>query len=137
MSCDTTSLGRRFDGWEEAVTCAGGLLEEAGCIRRSYTRRMVEMVKELGPYIVITPGVALAHARPEGDVEKNSISLVTVEGGVNFGNTSNDPVYAVFAVAARSDQEHLVLFKELAQFIGEEEKLNSLEHAASFEEIQF
>lgn len=116
---------------------AGALLEKAGAIAPAYTQAMVDMVREMGPYIVIMPGVALAHARPEGNVTRNSIAVVTCPAGVNFGNRSNDPVYAVFAIAARTDEEHLVLFRALAKFISEEANVERLKGAATFEEIGF
>ena len=46
---DTTALGRRADGWEDAVRQAGALLEKAGAIAPAYTQAMVDMVRELGP----------------------------------------------------------------------------------------
>ena len=61
---DTTALGRRADGWEDAVRQAGALLEKAGAIAPAYTQAMVDMVREMGPYIVIMPGVALAMRGP-------------------------------------------------------------------------
>ena len=134
---DTTALGRRADGWEDAVRQAGALLEKAGAIAPAYTQAMVDMVREMGPYIVIMPGVALAHARPEGNVARNSIAVVTCPAGVNFGSRSNDPVYAVFAIAARTDEEHLVLFRALGKFISEEANVERLKGAATFEEIGF
>lgn len=137
VSGSTTSLCQRFDDWQQAVTYAGGLLENAGYIRHSYTENMVELVRRMGPYIVIMPGVALAHARPQGDVDRNSISLVTVPEGVSFGNPDNDPVYTVFAIAARSDEEHLLLFQALAKFIGVEENLTRLRQAKRYEDIPF
>ncbi len=135
LSESATELQQQADGWEEAVRRAGGLLERQGYILPAYTQAMVDMVKELGPYIVIMPGVALAHARPEGNVKRNSIALVTFRQGVPFGNESNDPVYAVFAIAATSDQEHLELFRTLAKFIAEEENVERLKTARTYEEI--
>lgn len=137
LSNSTTKLNAHFDSWQQAIIYAGGLLEKAGYIQHSYTEHMVELVRQMGPYIVIMPGVALAHARPDGDVEKNSISLVTMKEGVPFGNQDNDPVYALFAIAARSDEEHLVLFQELARFIGQEENIGLLRNAEHFEDIPF
>ena len=58
-----TALQQEAGSWEEAVRLAGGLLERQGHIDPSYTEAMVNMVKELGPYIVIMPGVALTRAR--------------------------------------------------------------------------
>ena len=79
----------------------------------------------------------MAHARPEGNVKRNSIAVATYPAGIAFGNESNDPVYAVFAIAACTDEDHLVLFRALAKFIAEEENVERLKAAATFEEIGF
>lgn len=68
---------------------------------------------------------------------QNSIGVATFRSGVSFGNESNDPVYAVFAIAARSDEEHLKLFRALAKFIAEEENVERLKQARAFSEIGF
>ncbi|MDE7015062.1 MAG: PTS sugar transporter subunit IIA [Kineothrix sp.] len=137
VSAETTALKQCAGSWEEAVRYAGRLLEEAGTIKSAYTNAMVTLVKELGPYIVVMPGVALAHARPAGNVWKNSIAVITLEEGVNFGNESNDPVFVVFAVAACNDDEHLDLFQTVAEFLEKEENVERLMNARTFQEIGF
>lgn len=137
VSPSTTALGCRAVNWEDAIRQAGYLLEEAGDIQAEYTQAMVNMVKNLGPYIVMMPGVALAHARPEGKVMRNSIAAVTFPEGVIFGSKANDPVYLVFALAACTDNEHLDLFRELAGFIENNENVERLIHATTYEEIGF
>ena len=57
---------------------------------------MINAVEELGPYIVIIPHIAIAHARPSDNVLKNGISLITLKEPVEFGNKDNDPVYYIF-----------------------------------------
>lgn len=41
-----------------------------GCIKESYIDAMVNTVKNMGPYIVIAPGIAMPHAAPEDGVLK-------------------------------------------------------------------
>ncbi|WP_313675221.1 PTS sugar transporter subunit IIA [Mycolicibacterium sp.] len=50
--------------WEDAVRAAGGLLEQTGIAGPAYTAAMVDNVETNGPYIVVAPGFAFAHARP-------------------------------------------------------------------------
>ena len=133
---ENVELGSCFNTWQECITRAGELLESNGYISEAYIRDMLHMVQSMGPYIVIMPGVALAHARPKGNVNRNGISLVTIKGGVCFGNEENDPVYAVFAVAARTDAEHLILFKSLGKFLSVEENVEILKNAEHFENIK-
>ena len=65
--------------WEEAVRKAGAVLVEEGSIRPAYVEKMIQSVKELGPYIVIMPGFALAHAAPCEDVVKSDMALITLD----------------------------------------------------------
>ena len=123
------ALGQEARTWEEAVRQAGDLLVREGDCDPSYVQDMVDTVRELGPYIVVTPGVALAHARPKGSVARNGIAVATFPDGVRFGNPDNDPVYVVFAIAAVTDEEHLGLFQEVAGFLGTEGNIALLEQA--------
>ena len=129
---ENVALGCDFDCWQDAIGYAGGLLMGSGCIEESYCKSMVDMVSKNGAYIVIMPGVAIAHARPEGNVKKNSIAVVTMPRGVVFGNPENDPVKLLFAVAAVSDSDHLVLFSAIAKVISNDRMCEKMSEARSF-----
>ena len=137
MPKENTAFLTEHSTWRECIGAAGALFEANGYIDASYTEAMIGMVETMGPYIVIMPGIALAHARPDGNVKKNGISLVTLKNGVNFGSEDNDPVYAVFAIAACSDQDHLVLFKALGRFLSDDEKAEAVKHVKGYEDIIF
>lgn len=119
LSDKTISFGESFNTWQEYITYAGELLEKEKFTNHKYTEDMIKLVYEEGPYIVVTPGLALAHARPNGNVNKNSMSLVVSKKGVKFGHDTNDPVYVLFAIAACSDDEHLKLFQAVAEYLSE------------------
>src|SRR5690625_5713369 len=50
--------------WRAAVQLAGDGLEAQGATTAEYTAEMLAAIDDLGPYIVIAPGFALAHSRP-------------------------------------------------------------------------
>lgn len=130
-------LNNDFDNWQDAIRFAGNLLIQSGCINQTYCEDMIKAVKEYGPYIVIMPGIALAHARPNGNVSVNQIALVSMPKGVDFGNSQNDPVHFLFAIAACTDKEHMMIFKTLASFLSVEENLKALQTATCFDDIGF
>ena len=130
-------LNNDFDNWQDAIHFAGNLLIHSGCINQTYCEDMIKAVEEYGPYIVIMPGIALAHARPNGNVFANQVALVSMPKGVSFGNSQNDPVHFLFAIAACTDKEHMMIFKTLANFLSVEENLKALQTATCFEEIGF
>ena len=98
---------------------------------------MVNMIKTLGPYIVVMPGVAFAHARPNQNVYQNSIAIITTKEGINFGNPDNDPVRILFAIAAVSDSDHLKLFKLLASYLQQDLSVKNLLEAKRYSDLNF
>ena len=65
------------------------------------------------------------------------VALLTIPQGVNFGNKDNDPVHYLFAIAARTNKEHLMMFKAVAEFISEEKNLQALQEAVCLQDIEF
>ncbi|WP_258319374.1 PTS sugar transporter subunit IIA, partial [Klebsiella pneumoniae] len=92
--------------------------------------------KELGPYYVLAPGLAMPHARPEQGVLRNGLSLLHIKEGVSFGSTENDPVYVVIMLCARSGNEHITMIGELAEIFSDQQKLHRLLNADDSKAIQ-
>ena len=72
--------------WEEAVQAVGELLLSAGKIKPEYITSMKRVLKEMGPYAVIAPGIVLLHARPEDGVIEPCLGLITLVDPVPFGH---------------------------------------------------
>ncbi len=111
--------------WKEAIDIAGNLLLNSGKIKRKYIDNMIEAVIDLGPYIVLTPGFALAHAAPSSDVLENGVSLITLEQPVNFGSI-NDPVNVVLCLASVDSNSHINVLKSVAEKLMIEGMINRL-----------
>lgn len=135
LTKETIALGLHARDWQEAVTEAGNLLVKAGKIEPRYVEAMIRMVKEIGPYIVIAPGVALPHARPEDGVKEACMSLITLRKPVPFGNQNNDPVELVVAFGSPDSKGHVEALAELARVLGDEEALVRLRRAMSVQDI--
>lgn len=121
--------------WEDAIIKAGELLVNTNHITNEYVDEMVETVKELGPYIVIAPHIAIAHARPSASVIKEGISMMTLKEPVRFGNEDNDPVQIIFCFGAKSQDNHLEELKELASIIENSEVVEKIKTSNSKDEI--
>ena len=101
--------------WAHAIRAACDPLVRAGCATPHYADRCVDMVREHGPYIVLAPGVALAHARPEDGAGRLGLSAITLSRPVTFGHPSNDPVDVVLAFASPDANAHMSLLAALAR----------------------
>ena len=116
----------RADDWRAATRLAGAGLQASGVADSNYTDAMVAAIDELGPYMVIAPGLALVHARPSDAVAHTGMALALFREPVKFGHAKNDPVHAVFALAALDHDRHLELLADFVRVAGAENFVNSL-----------
>ncbi len=71
--------------WEQGILQAADILEKKGCVGSDYGKKAVENVKEYGDYIIISKGIALAHAgKKEAHVYKDGLSLVSAQKESNL-----------------------------------------------------
>lgn len=132
---ESIKLQVEADNWEEAVREAGGILVSEKKVEQLYVENMIQAIKDLGPYIVIMPGIAFAHARPDETVHETCMSMITLEKPIEFGSKPNDPVSIVFAFGANSQGEHLKALQDLAKFLSVEKNFQMLTNTKDINEI--
>jgi mannitol/fructose-specific phosphotransferase system IIA component (Ntr-type) len=135
LTKETIKLRVRARHWRDAVREAGRLLVDSGGAEERYIEAMIAMVEEIGPYIVIAPGVALPHARPEDGVKRPCLSLLTLDPAIEFGNEHNDPVSLVIAFGAPENEKHLDALRDVTRLLEDSERLERLRSAASADEV--
>lgn len=121
---------------EHAIELAGELLVSSGRVTPEYTTAMVEVLETHGPYFVIAPGIALAHAKPDESVISTGLSLVTLAEPIAFGNEANDPVKLVFGLCAIDHDSHIEMLAELSDLLSDNETVNILLNAGDTEHIR-
>ena len=129
-------IGAEADDWRAAVRLVGRALSESGATLPGYSDEMIRMIDDHGPYVVIAPGLALAHARPGPDVLADGLAVVTLATPVLFGHPHNDPVSVVLGLAIKSAKTHLETVAELANIFNDSNAISRLMTASSVAEIQ-
>ncbi|UYO99278.1 PTS sugar transporter subunit IIA [Oceanotoga sp. DSM 15011] len=123
------------ENWEQAVRISGELLLKNKSIKENYILKMIENVKKYGPYIVISPGIALAHAESSDDVLKNDISMIILKNGVKFGNKANDPVKIIISFSAKESKSHLKILSKLSEIMDNKNFYKKITNINKSEEI--
>jgi PTS system ascorbate-specific IIA component len=111
---------------EEAIALAGRLLVASNRASELYVQSMLQAIEKFGPYIVIAPGIALAHGKPDSSVIQTGLSLLLLRQPIDFKHSQNDPVSLVFGLAAKDHESHLSLMAQLAEFLADEHNVKSL-----------
>jgi PTS system ascorbate-specific IIA component len=122
VAADVTVTARirvAASNWREAIRLACHPLVEAGAFDQRYEDQCVAIVDEKGPYMVLAPGIALAHARPEDGVRKLGLGVAVLQHPVRFGHHDNDPVDLVLAFGSPDRGSHVGLLSSLARHLAE------------------
>jgi PTS system ascorbate-specific IIA component len=122
--------------WKDAIIKGGQLLLDRGAATPDYLQTIIRKCEENGPYIVIAPGIAMPHARPEEGALALGYGIVTLKTPVNFGDPDNDPIQLLIYLAApdvKSHNEEAVC--QIADLCDDEDAIDAIIKAASAEEI--
>ena len=134
ISSDKVQVLEQVESWREAINIAASPLQEQGYFQQAYIDDMIHSVEKLGPYIVIAPEIAIAHARPNNNVKKIGLSLLKLNQHINF---SEEGHYAslVFVLSAIDNEGHLEVLRSLATTLGNQQTVKNLLNAQTSSEI--
>ncbi len=135
LSDRTIRLNVKVSDWEDALRKGAQLLVDTGSAEPRYLSAIIDTVNELGPYVVIAPGLALGHAGPDQGAIQTGFSLLTLENPVNFGVPENDPVSIIFSFCAPNKEEHIQALRDLALFCCDSNNLIILEEAKDTSQV--
>ena len=122
--------------WEDALRKAGQYLVDSGKISDQYVENMIQAIHEKGPYIVIMPGVAFGHARPDESVYESCLHMIRLRNPVEFGSKYNDPVKIVFVFASKDEKGHLSVMRNIAKMLVDEDNVEVLLNEEQTELVQ-
>jgi mannitol operon transcriptional antiterminator len=121
--------------WKEAIALAAKPLLDNGYITNEYIQAMIDNVMIMGPYIVIAPGIALPHARPEQGVKKIGMSFLKIKNGCLFSENEEHRVHVLIVLAAIDNETHLKALSQLTKLLSDKENMRVLFSTNSVEEV--
>ena len=130
---DDILLKESCKDWEAAIERGAQPLLRRGVIEPAYVEAIKENHRAM-PYMVIAPGIMLAHARPECGAHGMGLTLMTLSEPVVFGSAHNDPVRFVITLATPDETRHMKMLEALMGFLTVPECLDKFLAAQTVEE---
>ena len=130
LSIDHIFTGVKAETWQQAVKADGQILVDQGSITSEYIENMIRSVDELGPYMVLMPHFALAHAAPCAAVLRDDMSLIILDEPVVFGSP-NDPVKVILCLACTDKESHMNALTRVAEALMDETVFDALMGAST------
>lgn len=136
---DKIQLEKKIPTWEEAIRFAAQPLLNQQAIQSSYIDAMIDNIKKEGPYVVLTPKVAIPHARPEEGVNTLAMSMLILKESVAF--PEEKPVNVIIILAATDNESHLKALAQLTELLSSAENIDQLiaaeEKSSVLETVRF
>ncbi|PID50497.1 MAG: PTS ascorbate-specific transporter subunit IIA [Proteobacteria bacterium] len=113
-------LGVSASNWQEAVKIGTDLLVASGAVEARYYDKIISNINELGPYVILAPGLAMPHARPEDGVNRTAFALVTLKDPICFDN-DDTPIQVLVTLAGSDNDVHMQGIVEITQLFDDDD----------------
>lgn len=113
---NSIKLNQDAANWEEAIKIGTDMLISSGAITPYYHQTIIKLIKEMGPYIILAPGLAMPHSRPEDGVNRTAFALVTLNKPVYFDG-EEEPVDIFITLAGSNSDQHMQGLIEITQVL--------------------
>lgn len=122
--------------WKDALVKGSDILKIDNIIESRYVDEMINSVEKFGPYIVISPGVALGHARPEHGAIKQGITISTLKKPIKFGHKTNDPVKLLIIIVSTNSENHIEMLRDISMLLSNTEILEGIINSKTKDELK-
>lgn len=134
LKVEYIQIQKEKTNWKQAMYQSAVPLEKDGKIEHRYIEKAIEHIEEFGDYIIVSDGVALAHANKDYGVIEDGLSLLVSVPGITFQETENK-VYLLFCFASVGKHEYLNLLKAIIQIGKEEGRAREISRLEDIKEI--
>lgn len=113
-------VGKEVTNWQDCVKAGGELLVNANKIEPSFIQSMIDVVNELGPYMILLPEVALFHGKPSKAVKEPSLAFVSFDRDIYFTEFENQRIRCCFCLGAVDSESHMQMLASLVPLLQDE-----------------
>lgn len=111
--------------WHNAIRISGQELLSKHSIEEKYINKIISNIENFGSYMIIAPGVLLAHASERDGVLNNGFSMHVFNEPIIFPGENVFPVSVIITIAVKNRESYHVVEK-IVQWVLDEETIFSL-----------
>ena len=119
--------------WDEAIRSASNVLWENGSIELRYINKMIRLIQENQPYIMLADGVIVAHAGVDDGVARPAMSLYRMPERISINGYMDADIIMVLATPDKTI--HLTALYQLIHLLENEVNLNKIRMAENTEKL--
>ncbi|WP_431222373.1 PTS sugar transporter subunit IIA [Serratia sp. L9] len=121
--------------WLQAIDFSMAPLLANNIIEPRYVTAIKHSTQHNGAYYILTPEVAMPHARPEEGALGTALSLTLLPQGIYF-NDDNPQVKILIGLAAKDADSHINAIQLLSEMFCDDQAIEQLIHAQHVQAIK-
>lgn len=122
--------------YKQAIELGVKLLEKNKKATIELKDAILESIEKNGPYFIVSPKLALAHAAPGDYCLEPSMSLIVFDKPISFSNDKKHDVQVLVTLSAPDATKHMDLIVWFAKIFGNQEIVEKLCNVKSINEIK-
>ena len=133
LTIDNIKISKFVMEWKRAIEITAFPLLYSNKIYARYVKRMIQIIEEEKPFIMIADGVAVAHAGVDDGVSKVGISLTIFPEKICFNDYMNVDILIVLATP--NTKAHLYAFGQLLEILEDTKAMEKIRKCKDVEEV--
>lgn len=133
LTQETMMIVDHTQDWKEVLHLAAEPLLKKGCIEERYLKRIIHLIEQDNPYIMVAKGVVIAHAGVNDGVRSLGMSLVKLPAPISISGYLEADV--ILLLGTPDTTIHLRALFGLIEMLENEEHLKQLHQATSIEAL--
>lgn len=135
LTRDTIRFAKETENWESAIALVAEPLIEKGLIKECYVKACIDSVHKLGPYIVVSPMVAMPHALAPECVNQTSLSYLNLEKPVDVLDNPERSAKLFIMLAAEDKSKHVDAVVALGSILSDDTNLERMINAKNVDDV--
>ena len=132
--CNRIAVVDRAADWKDAIRLSVEPLIADRLAEPRYLDGIYQNIAKNGDYIIIAPGLAIPHARPETGAKGTGFSMIKLNQPVQF--SSGEEVGLLVALVAADADAHLDMLSELTDLFVDDSVMEHIHQAKTTKELQ-
>ncbi|RMC38587.1 PRD domain-containing protein [Lactobacillus sp. ESL0236] len=123
--------------WQDVLHFGCEILEQDGIIDEYYCEKIIHLIQQYGPYMLIANNIFLAHAAPDTSSKKAGIVLILLDHPLVIeACQQKEIVTCMFVLSPGMKREHEKALEQLVDIVRDKENVLRLLKAKSIREVR-
>lgn len=119
--------------WQDSIDIVARPLIRQKSITAVYSKSIIKMLETYGQYMIITPGVVLAHGSGSDGVNNLDISVLVSKEPIYFGEKNK--INLIFLLAIKDKNSHMRILQDIIQITKDRKNFLDIINASSSQKV--